>query len=61
MLHFVPDKPKSASSFGGEKAIRALGPKTMSPQEKALYSKGQVYNTVSGASALAKGTGVELR
>ena len=33
----------------------------MSPQEKALYSIGEVYNTVSGASAVAKGSGFELR
>jgi hypothetical protein len=31
-----------------------LGPESMSPQEKALYSKGEVYNTVSRASAVTE-------
>jgi hypothetical protein len=33
----------------------------MSPQEKALYSLREVYNTVSGASAVDKGAGFKLR
>jgi hypothetical protein len=42
-------------------AIPAIAPKSISPQEKALDPVGEVYNTVSRASVVAKGSGFELR
>jgi hypothetical protein len=33
-------------------SLPCLRPESMSPQEKALYSLGEVYNTVSRASAV---------